>query len=118
MYVTTLSGGRSLPPLSNQPAVSLREVAMVILETQEIVKNFGGLTAVNHVSLHVEPGEIFGLIGPNGAGKTTFINSITGTFTQRRQSHLRRGGSHGRMADMHVPQGHVADFPNLHPSRS
>lgn len=52
---------------------------MAILETQELVKNFGGLTAVNHVSLHVEQGEIFGLIGPNGAGKTTFINCITGT---------------------------------------
>jgi len=53
---------------------------MVILETRELVKNFGGLTAVNHVSLHVDQGEIFGLIGPNGAGKTTFINSITGTY--------------------------------------
>jgi branched-chain amino acid transport system ATP-binding protein len=53
---------------------------MVILETRGLVKNFGGLTAVNHVSLHVDQGEIFGLIGPNGAGKTTFINSITGTY--------------------------------------
>jgi len=53
---------------------------MVILETQEMVKNFGGLTAVNRVSLHVDEGEIFGLIGPNGAGKTTFINCITGTY--------------------------------------
>jgi branched-chain amino acid transport system ATP-binding protein len=53
---------------------------MAILETRDLVKNFGGLTAVNHVSLHVEEGEIFGLIGPNGAGKTTFINSITGTY--------------------------------------
>lgn len=53
---------------------------MVILETQELVKNFGGLTAVNHVSLKVQEGEIFGLIGPNGAGKTTFINCITGTY--------------------------------------
>jgi len=53
---------------------------MAILETKELVTNFGGLMAVNHVSLHVEQGEIFGLIGPNGAGKTTFINSITGTY--------------------------------------
>jgi branched-chain amino acid transport system ATP-binding protein len=51
-----------------------------MLETQEIVKNFGGLTAVNHVSVEVEKGEIFGLIGPNGAGKTTFLNSIAGTY--------------------------------------
>jgi len=53
---------------------------MIILETQDLVKNFGGLTAVNRVSLQVNQGEIFGLIGPNGAGKTTFINSITGTY--------------------------------------
>ena len=53
---------------------------MVILETQGLVKNFGGLTAVNHVSLHMDEGEIFGLIGPNGAGKTTFINCITGAY--------------------------------------
>ena len=53
---------------------------MTILETHEIVKNFGGLTAVNHVSLAVQQGEIVGLIGPNGAGKTTFLNSIAGTY--------------------------------------
>jgi branched-chain amino acid transport system ATP-binding protein len=53
---------------------------LAILETQEIVKNFGGLTAVNHVSVTVEQGEIIGLIGPNGAGKTTFLNSIAGTY--------------------------------------
>jgi len=53
---------------------------LALLETQEIVKTFGGLTAVNHVSIRIEPGEIVGLIGPNGAGKTTFLNSIAGTF--------------------------------------
>ncbi|MEJ2628117.1 MAG: ABC transporter ATP-binding protein, partial [bacterium] len=40
---------------------------MKIFETDHVVKNFGGLTAVDHVSLNVEEGEIFGLIGPNGA---------------------------------------------------
>jgi len=51
-----------------------------MLETHEIVKNFGGLTAVNHVSMQVKEGEICGLIGPNGAGKTTFLNCIAGTY--------------------------------------
>jgi branched-chain amino acid transport system ATP-binding protein len=52
----------------------------MILEAQKVVKNFGGLTAVNHVSLAVDAGEIVGLIGPNGAGKTTFLNCIAGTY--------------------------------------
>ena len=52
----------------------------VILETQDITKRFGGLVAVNKVSLNVNEGEIVGLIGPNGAGKTTFLNCIAGTY--------------------------------------
>ena len=51
---------------------------MNILETKEVTKKFGGLTAVNQVSIHVEDGEIMGLIGPNGAGKTTLLNAIAG----------------------------------------
>ncbi len=52
----------------------------MILEAKTVTKNFGGLTAVNRISMQVKEGEIFGLIGPNGAGKTTFLNSIAGTF--------------------------------------
>jgi branched-chain amino acid transport system ATP-binding protein len=51
---------------------------MSILETKEVTKQFGGLTAVNKVSMHVDEGEIVGLIGPNGAGKTTLLNAIAG----------------------------------------
>lgn len=51
-----------------------------IIETDKVLKTFGGLTAVNNVTLSVYEGEIFGIIGPNGAGKTTFINSIAGTY--------------------------------------
>lgn len=54
---------------------------MAVLETHNLVKRFGGLVAVDHVSLAVDEGEIFGIIGPNGAGKTTFINSIAGTYS-------------------------------------
>ncbi len=51
-----------------------------ILEVSHIVKQFGGLTAVNDVSLEVYDGEIIGLIGANGAGKTTLFNMIAGAF--------------------------------------
>lgn len=53
-------------------------VGMNVLETQDLRKVFGGLTAVNNVSMHVGEGEIVGLIGPNGAGKTTLLNAISG----------------------------------------
>lgn len=53
---------------------------MMILDTHEVTKRFGGLTAVNKISMEVSDGQIYGLIGPNGAGKTTFLNSISGYF--------------------------------------
>ncbi len=49
-----------------------------ILHVQEVTKAFGGVIAVNQVSLDVNEGEILGIIGPNGSGKTTLINCITG----------------------------------------
>ena len=52
----------------------------MILNTHEVTKRFGGLTAVNKISMEVDDGQIYGLIGPNGAGKTTFLNSIAGYF--------------------------------------
>ncbi|HEX8115928.1 MAG TPA: ATP-binding cassette domain-containing protein, partial [Pyrinomonadaceae bacterium] len=50
---------------------------MTILETQSLTRRFGGVTAVDALTLSVGRGEVFGLLGPNGAGKTTLIKMLT-----------------------------------------
>src|SRR2546423_1760817 len=52
-----------------------------ILAVDALTKRFGGLTAVNKVSFHIDKGEIFSLIGPNGAGNTTLFNTMTGIYS-------------------------------------
>ena len=51
---------------------------MALLELDELTRRFGGLLAVDHVSMRVAEGEVRAVIGPNGAGKSTLFNLITG----------------------------------------
>ncbi|RYF81637.1 MAG: ABC transporter ATP-binding protein [Comamonadaceae bacterium] len=69
-----------------------------LLELRAVTRRFGGLVAVNGLSLSVQPGEVVGLLGPNGSGKTTAMNLISGAlpcssgeivFDGRRISDLR-----------------------------
>ena len=50
---------------------------MALLELEDVTRTFGGVVALDHVSMAVSEGEIAGLIGPNGAGKTTAFNVVT-----------------------------------------
>lgn len=52
----------------------------MMLETRELTKQFGGFTAVDHVSMGFPEDELVAIIGPNGAGKTTFFNLVTGSL--------------------------------------
>ena len=52
----------------------------IVLSLEHITMQFGGVVAVNDLTLHVDKGEIVALIGPNGAGKTTAFNCITGVY--------------------------------------
>ena len=62
------------------PKTALQEQAAPVLSVQKVSKSFGGLMAVNHMSLEVTPRTITGLIGPNAAGKTTLFNLIAGLY--------------------------------------
>ena len=62
----------------------MAENANKLLEVRELTMDFGGLRAVDSVTLEVCEGEIVALIGPNGAGKTTFFNCVTGIYKPTR----------------------------------
>jgi branched-chain amino acid transport system ATP-binding protein len=62
-----------------------------LLEIEGLTRRFGGVTAVNELSLAVPAGELFSIIGPNGAGKTTVFNLVTGLDTPD-AGHVRVGG--------------------------
>jgi len=62
----------------------MAETMQTLLEVKDLTMDFGGLRAVDTVSLEVCAGEIVALIGPNGAGKTTFFNCVTGIYKPTR----------------------------------
>ena len=58
----------------------LSDGSQYVLRTQEVTRLFGGVIAVDKVSLNIERGKVTGIIGPNGAGKSTFLNIISGAL--------------------------------------
>jgi len=77
-----LPKGTRPPPAVAEAMVrrALPESGTLILKIEDVVRTFGGLTAVNKVSFELKAGEILGLIGPNGAGKSTMFNLLTGAL--------------------------------------
>ena len=53
---------------------------MALLEVSNLSISFGGLRAVDNLSMNIEKNQLYGLIGPNGAGKTTVFNMLTGVY--------------------------------------
>ncbi|WP_330293351.1 branched-chain amino acid ABC transporter permease/ATP-binding protein [Streptomyces sp. NBC_00576] len=88
-----LSAGRgaSVPETGRvEAAVAVRRAAPLPLHVRDLTVRYGGVVAVDGLSLDVEPGRIVGLIGPNGAGKTSAIDAVTG-FTRAASGSVRLG---------------------------
>jgi branched-chain amino acid transport system ATP-binding protein len=85
-----------------------------IIESQEVTKIFGGLTAVNKVDLVIPRGNIFSIIGPNGAGKTTLFNCISGFYTPEHGKVLFEGQSlRGKTTDKIAGMGIARTYQNI-----
>jgi branched-chain amino acid transport system ATP-binding protein len=74
-----------------QAVAATGSTGVPLLQAEGVIMRFGGLTAVNNVSMTVQEGQILGLIGPNGAGKTTFFNCLTGLYKPT-EGHVRLAG--------------------------
>ncbi|MEP0804141.1 MAG: ABC transporter ATP-binding protein [Chloroflexota bacterium] len=87
---------------------------MALLETKDVIKRFGGLTAVNKMNFTLEKGQIASIIGPNGAGKTTFFNTLTGIYKPEEGSIEFNGHSLvGLRPDQVAERGIARTFQNI-----
>jgi branched-chain amino acid transport system ATP-binding protein len=87
---------------------------MALLEVDDVSRRFGGIVAIDHVSLSVDAGQIVGLIGPNGAGKTTMFNLVTRIYRPH-GGDIRVGGQTLLKTAPHavVSRGIARTFQNL-----
>jgi branched-chain amino acid transport system ATP-binding protein len=89
-------------------------MAQNALVLKDVTKKFGGLVAVDSLSLNVEEGQIYGVIGPNGAGKTTVFNCITGIYAPEEGSISWRGEEINGLKPHHVVgRGIVRTFQTI-----
>lgn len=86
----------------------------MLLELKNVVKKFGGITALSDISFQVNQGDIFGIIGPNGAGKTTIFNMITGVYPVTSGDVLFNGQSLSGKKTFEIIDGGIArTFQNI-----
>jgi branched-chain amino acid transport system ATP-binding protein len=100
--------------LSMMPSTEEGMNTTPLLSTEKVSKRFGGLVALEAVSLSVEAGEIYGLIGPNGAGKTTLFNVLTGLYAASAGQVIFAGNALiGRKPHQVVECGLARTFQNI-----
>lgn len=89
----------------------------LVIETKDLVKNFGKVCAVRGLNLRISEGEIYGFLGPNGAGKTTTIRMLTGTLKPTSGSVRILGMDMGdREIEIKKSIGVVPDEPRMYPN--
>ena len=90
----------------------------IILEMENVTMQFGGVVAVDSLSMHVDKGEIVALIGPNGAGKTTAFNVVTGVYAptngcvKLRGKIIAQGHPTGKMKKLYAGS-HIGEYGHL-----
>lgn len=86
---------------------------MIILETDNLDKSFGLVHAVNHLSLKVESGQVYGILGPNGSGKTTTLSMLMGIVRPDGGIYRWFGDQRGPAANKRI--GALIETPNFYP---
>jgi ABC-type glutathione transport system ATPase component len=87
---TAVAENVDLDALLERPVAQPRSGEQALLSVRGVVKQFGGVRALEGVDLDVREGEIVGLIGPNGSGKTTLLNVISGLYVADAGTIVRR----------------------------
>src|SRR5215467_4716609 len=89
---------------------------MAMLEVRGLPKRYAGNLAVDHVSFHIQPGEILGYVGPNGAGKSTTVKMIIGLLDPSEGMVLYNGRSvREDLAAFQAMIGYVPEEPYVYP---
>ena len=91
---------------------------MAIIEAGGLTKHYGPLTAVDHLSFTVEPGQVVGFLGPNGAGKTTTLRMLLGLVRPDGGSALIDGRAYAALPAPACQVGAVLEASNCHPGRT
>lgn len=87
-----------------------------MIEVKDLVKRYGGRTAVDHLNFHVKKGQIYGFLGPNGAGKSTTMNMLTG-YLAATEGEIRINGHDVSEEPLEARRciGYLPEVPPLYP---
>ena len=89
---------------------------MSIIETEDLTKKFGKTIAVDNISMHVKPGEIYGFLGLNGAGKTTTIRLLIGLMKPEKGLSLLFGKKPKQATEIWNDIGYLVETPHSYPN--